>query len=103
MRLDRWVSLSLAISLFGVLSCSSGSSGGPGNAAQSTCQGGLMSCNGLCVDVSTSAAQCGSCGRACGAGLVCSLGNCSNSCASGLMQCGSDCADTNSSAQHCGA
>ena len=42
-----------------------------------TCTGDQqVSCNGACTDTRSDPKNCGTCGRACDAGLVCSLGEC---------------------------
>jgi hypothetical protein len=35
-----------------------------------------MTCNSTCVDVSSSASDCGTCGHACGDGECCTAGEC---------------------------
>ncbi len=66
------------------------------------CSAGRSDCAGECVDVSSSAVNCGSCGTVCDAGLVCSLGACSDSCAAGTTQCGQDCVNLTDDVFHCG-
>ena len=43
----------------------------------SLCGTGLSACNNTCVDTRTDTTNCGACGNVCGAGLVCSRGQCS--------------------------
>jgi hypothetical protein len=57
----------------------------------------------VCRDLNTDTANCGSCGRACAAGQVCSGGSCVVSCGAGLTNCGGTCRDTQTDANHCGA
>ncbi len=67
-----------------------------------TCSGGSC-CSGTCVDTTTSAAHCGSCGRSCGAGTMCAGGMCG--CQAGLANCDSnpDCeTDPQTDEMHCG-
>ena len=48
-----------------------------GNCSNTTCCAtGQAGCSSSCVDLSTSNANCGSCGRPCGTGSTCSGGNC---------------------------
>jgi hypothetical protein len=42
----------------------------------SSCPPGQADCNGTCADLGTTAAHCGLCGNACGAGLTCRNGRC---------------------------
>ncbi len=71
--------------------------------ARDACPAGQRDCQGACVDLTTSAASCGSCGNACAAGEVCSLGQCSPSCGGGTSNCGGSCVDIRSNPSHCGA
>jgi hypothetical protein len=45
-------------------------------AGQTFCADGMDSCNGVCVILSTDAANCGTCGAACDAGQNCVEGAC---------------------------
>lgn len=47
-----------------------------GGAPRCNCTGGLTECNGACVDLQTSAANCGACGRTCPGGQACNAGVC---------------------------
>jgi hypothetical protein len=67
------------------------------------CDGRRASCGETCVDVQADPLNCGACGVACGAGLVCSLGACSSACDAGLSACGAACVALASDALHCGA
>jgi hypothetical protein len=60
------------------------------NQGTGTCPPGAMSCGGVCTDVNSSS-NCGGCGQACGAGLVCSQGACAVTCGPGLTLCGTSC------------
>jgi hypothetical protein len=58
----------------------------------SVCPSGRTYCNTeTCVDLQTSFANCGACGRSCAAGQVCSGGTCRTSCPSGTVNCTGDC------------
>ncbi len=64
------------------------------------CPTGQAACGSRCVNLQSDAANCGVCGRACGAGQTCSAGACG--CPSGQMLCGGACVDVLASATHCG-
>jgi stigma-specific protein Stig1 len=70
---------------------SGGVAGGVGGAGGMTtaCPGGLMSCNGACLDVTTSNLHCGQCGNSCASGEMCNHGKC-------LLRDGEPCAAPNS-------
>jgi hypothetical protein len=68
------------------------------------CTTGLTSCGGTCVDLDTDDANCGSCGNACTAGMVCDgAGACVASCEEGLTECDGSCVDTNTDDANCGS
>nr|MBK7070584.1 hypothetical protein [Deltaproteobacteria bacterium] len=69
------------------------------------CAAGQTECSGACVDTTTSAANCGSCGNACGAEQTCVAGTCTTpmTCPSGQTSCGGACVDTQTDATNCGA
>lgn len=76
-----------------------GSTGGAGNG----CVAPRMMCNGVCVDITSDATNCGMCGKPCAAGSVCSVGQCSTSgCAGSLTKCGASCVDLMGSQNNCG-
>jgi hypothetical protein len=86
--------------------CSDGS-------CQLSCQAGLVSCGGACVDPATSRAYCGATagcgvdggtpGQSCAQGYVCSGGACALSCQAGLVSCGGSCIDPATNRAYCGA
>ena len=84
--------------------CSDGSCG-------LSCQSGLTNCSGLCVKLSESVGNCGSCGNACGAKdqatAVCNNGACNYACNLGYTNCGTitepNCKNTASDINNCGA
>src|SRR5687768_5624199 len=76
------------------------SCGGTGPTPVVPCTGGLTRCGSVCVSVATSSEHCGACGAACGAGEVCSSGDCV--CATGTTDCGGTCTDLSSNNAHCG-
>jgi MYXO-CTERM domain-containing protein len=52
------------------------------------CPAGQVECGGACIDLSTSASNCGTCGNACTSGNACSNGYC---CPTGTRACGDRC------------
>jgi len=68
-----------------------------------SCQQGLTSCSGTCVNVSTDTYNCGACGTKCKAGYVCALGKCALSCQAGLTDCSSTCVNLKTDLSNCGA
>ncbi|HEY0469218.1 MAG TPA: hypothetical protein VGC79_33730, partial [Polyangiaceae bacterium] len=73
----------------------SGTAGGPAQCASM--------CSGACVDLTTSAANCGQCGNACPTATpFCVASACTSSCPTGTVACNGFCVDTKSSAANCG-
>ena len=66
---------------------------------QAACSGTV--CSNSCVDTSTSSANCGGCGTACGASQICSGGACK--CPAGQSACGSQCVNLSDNSLACGA
>jgi hypothetical protein len=70
---------------------------------EADCAGGLVACatasGEVCVDVRTSAADCGTCGNVCPAGTTCLDGGC---CAIGWTSCFGECRDTSTDPTACG-
>jgi hypothetical protein len=80
----------------------------PGSAPQ--CAAGQTPCNGVCVDVTTNAGNCGLCGFQCAAGEACVGGSCqpqanqASPCgAPGQTNCGGVCVNLANDQAHCGA
>jgi reprolysin-like metallo-peptidase family M12B len=73
--------------------------GAGGTAPIANCTAPQVSCNGVCVDL-TSTAHCGSCEQACGNGQSCSAGACV--CPGALSACNGTCVDVQTSVEHCG-
>ncbi len=69
------------------------------------CAAGQSACAGACVDTTTSAANCGTCGNACTADQTCVAGTCTTpmTCPSGQTSCGGACIDTQTDATNCGS
>ncbi|MFO0558476.1 MAG: MXAN_6577-like cysteine-rich protein [Polyangiales bacterium] len=75
-------------------------------AARPTCPAGQTDCapsdpTPTCVDLQTSAMNCGACGTSCGAGLTCRAGDCA--CSGTQTLCGRTCTDTQTDNNNCGA
>lgn len=64
--------------------------------------GGMLACDGGCVDHQNNPEHCGACGNKCGASQVCVAGVCASSCASGKTACSGWCRDAMSDPNHCG-
>lgn len=105
----RWTALAACAVLFGV-GCGDdiGSpvpfpDGGVIDASQpDECLPPMTVCGSQCVNLQTSARNCGSCGNGCSASTYCDMGTCSTSCSSGQALCGDSCVDFASDRQHCG-
>ncbi len=69
----------------------------------SRCLAGSTSCGSTCVNLQEDQLNCGACGNACGAGLVCSAGACAATCQAGLNVCGDTCRDLQTDLANCGA
>jgi phospholipase C len=67
------------------------------------CKDGLVACGDACVDLAVDPGHCGSCGHACSAGDVCSVGACAGDCLAGLTDCNGRCVDENADHGNCGA
>jgi hypothetical protein len=63
------------------------------------CAGALGACNGVCVDLATDPSNCGSCGHAVPAGLLCRAGQLA---CDGRTYCNGACVDINSDPNNCG-
>lgn len=57
-------------------SADSGSTNEPGDDGGVACTGSQVRCGSACVDLTTSADNCGRCGRSCGLGSTCGSGRC---------------------------
>lgn len=72
------------------------------------CESGFADCDGEAltgceVSLRSSSANCGSCGRRCGAEQVCTAGSCvAGPCPTGQTRCNGVCTDTSSDAANCG-
>ncbi len=58
-------------------------------------------CSGACANLDSDRDNCGSCGNACGDGLVCSFGQCVEGCDNGLVRCNDVCVDVASDPDNC--
>jgi hypothetical protein len=68
------------------------------------CLPGRSECGGQCVDLQSSTANCGACGRTCTTGQTCTAGTCvNNACpVGGQKPCGGTCTDTSVDPNNCG-
>jgi hypothetical protein len=83
----------------------SGTAGSSGNAGQGgnlACGPGTQSCGDICVAINVDPANCGSCGKTCQAGQVCSQGQCADNCQGGLAECNGMCINTQFDPNNCG-
>lgn len=70
-----------------------------------SCASGTEHCGATCFDLRTSLENCGVCGRACGAGEVCTEGRCHDipcGTAQGWYLCSGTCVDVSRNDAHCG-
>jgi hypothetical protein len=63
------------------------------------CDGGLTSCNAMCVNTQTDPTNCGGCSQACDPGAMCILGACE--CAAGQTLCSKRCVDLTQDPTNC--
>ena len=76
-----------------------------------SCQQGLVNCGNTCIDPASNRTYCGAsgdctgpnAGQTCGAGDVCTLGQCTLSCQPGLVNCNGTCIDPSSNRSYCGS
>lgn len=73
-----------------------------GASADLGCGAGEGVCNNVCTALQSDRDNCGTCGNACGDGLVCSGGQCTELCSSGLADCGGSCVDQSTDEANCG-
>src|SRR5258708_7561816 len=73
----------------------------PAAAAQVSCPGRMLSCNGRCTDGSMDPNNCGTCGTKCTGSQTCQNGHCA--CPNGKTACGSSCVDSQRDMLNCGA
>src|SRR5690606_29716487 len=72
-----------------------------GDVPEDPCSPGLVECDGECVDVQSSSAHCGGCGKACTEGHHCEEGVCVCD-AEGETDCDGVCIDLASDVENCG-
>lgn len=70
--------------------------------AQLSCGPGEGTCSNVCTALQSDRDNCGTCGNACGDGLVCSQGQCTERCNGGLTDCGGNCVNQNTDEANCG-
>ena len=66
-------------------------------------QAGLTECGGMRQRRRPTTRNCGTCGKSCLAGEVCSAGTCQLSCQAGLTNCGGTCVNLETDNENCGA
>lgn len=80
----------------------SSSSGGTSNGgATAACTTGQSECTGICVDLTSNAANCGTCGTKCATGASCQASSCQ--CQSGLTTCIGACVNFQNDGANCGS
>ncbi len=91
----------IALGLTGIAAtgCSSTPAAGDGG---TNCGTGSTQCGDTCTVVARDTQNCGSCGKSCMAGEVCSQGTCASSCGGGTTKCGNECVDNKSDPRNCG-
>ena len=67
------------------------------------CRPGESLCSGVCADLTTDPAHCGTCATTCAPGEVCNEAHCASSCSGGLENCSGACVDLTSDPAHCGS
>ena len=72
------------------------------DATDGGCPPGRTDCSGVCVDLTSDPANCGDCGRRCGAAEVCNESSCASTCTPPLHNCGGACVDWQTDEAHCG-
>ena len=66
------------------------------------CAAPVTDCAGVCVNLQSSATNCGGCGRTCATGQSCVAGLCALVCAAPTVVCGGACVNPQTDAAHCG-
>ena len=66
------------------------------------CDAGKTLCGNACVDLQTSAGNCGACGTTCGGGAQCAAGGCVATCNPGLANCSGVCVNETVDRDNCG-
>jgi hypothetical protein len=67
------------------------------------CRPGESLCSGVCADLTTDPAHCGTCATACAPGEVCNEARCASSCSGVLTNCSGACVDVSVDPAHCGS
>lgn len=82
--------------------CPDGESSGSLFCHSGSCAAGETVCAGVCSNMQTDRDNCGTCGNACGDGMVCFNGACVEGCDNGQVSCGGVCVDVNTDETNCG-
>ena len=72
-------------------------------ASDAPCVAPSKTCGSKCTDVTKDPANCGACGKACAAGVVCVDGGCKASCGTDTVSCDGTCVNLLTDKDHCGA
>ncbi|MBI5500800.1 MAG: hypothetical protein HY907_11200 [Deltaproteobacteria bacterium] len=72
-------------------------------ATDGACRPGEELCSGVCADLTTDPAHCGTCSTTCAPGEVCNEAHCASSCTGGLENCSGACVDLQTDEAHCGS
>lgn len=90
--------VAVAVGILGVIAACATSS----TSTTPDCATGEVRCGLVCVSTQNDLANCGSCGKACATGEVCSLGACGANCAAPTTKCNGKCVDTQTDKTNCG-
>ena len=105
--MGRLFGVSMLVAAIACAGCSDNSSGtdcgGGATVDGGQCSQGTTLCSATCVDLQKDSQNCGSCGKQCDPGNVCSKGKCAVSCQTGLTNCSGSCVNTKTDRAHCGA
>jgi len=67
------------------------------------CPAEYARCSGMCTDLMTDSANCGSCNSTCASGTTCASGVCTSLCSAGRVSCNGACVNLMNEASNCGS